>query len=309
MKRVTIAFLAVALFAGVPTAHAGDGVKALSLLPADTTIVLNINFKRLRKSSSYGDILSAAKARPDYKEGVADLKKAGIDLEKDVDTLMLGVRGDANGGDADGVVLIAEGRFNPKRLIKVLRKKNSDMKTRQHKGVKYYTLDDDGSLAILGRRVILAENKRMPSVIDLHKGRGSSVAGDRGFRKLRARIDTAKDVWFVAEIPKSKRAGFGVPMAENIEAFSGSLDLRRGLGVRLRISSTDAASANQLVAMVKMGLSMAGSDQTAKSMGLDKIAQKAVVITDEADMVLKLDLTKAEAAKLKTIAEMAGGAM
>lgn len=309
MKRLAIA-LSVALgLLAAPPAHAGDGIKALSLLPADTTIVLAINFKRLRRSSSYANILAAAQARDSYKEGVADLKRAGIDIERDVDTLMLGVRG--AGGDADGVVLIAEGRFRPAKLIKVLREKNSDMQTRTHRGVRYYTIDNEGSLAILGRRVVLAENARMPAVIDLHvtKGRGKSVAGDREFRKLRARIDTGKDVWFVAELPKAGRAGFGVPMAENIEAFSGSLDLRRGFGLRLRISATDAASANQLVAMVKMGLGMASSNPKAQNMGLDAIAKKAVVVSDEADLVLRLDLTEAEAAKLKGIAEMAGGAM
>ena len=305
MTRLSIlAALGLALVAG--PAHAGDGVKALTLLPEDTTIVLNINFKRLRQSSSYADILAAAQARPDYKESAADLKKAGIDIEKDVDTLMLGVRGDG-GGDADGVVVIAEGRFRPARLIKALREKKSEV--RRHNGVKYYTLDNDGSLVILGRRVILAENDRMPAVIDLHKGRGKSVVGSSGFKKLRSRIDTGKDVWFVAEVPKSKRAGFGMPMAENIEAFSGSLDLRSGLGLRLRISATDTSTANELVTMVKMGLGMASSDKTAQSMGLDKIAQKAVVITDEADLVLKLDLTRAEAARLKGLAEMASGAM
>ena len=308
MKQLTIAAVVAALFALSPAAHAGDGWAAAGLMPADTSAIVNINFKRLRGSSVYSDILDTAKARESYKEGVADLKKAGIDLEKDVDTLLLGVRTGA-GGSGDGVVLVAEGRFSPARLLRVLRKKNSDMKTRRHKGVKYYELKDEGSIAILGRRVVLAENARMPSVIDLYKGRGKGITSKRVFKKLAAKIDRKKDVWFAMEIPKSQRAGFGMPAAENIEAVSGNLDLRSGLGVHLRVTSTDNANAKQLTAMVKMGLTMAESNDEAKKMGLDSVAKKSVVITDERDTVFKVDLNKAEAAKLKGVVEMAGGSM
>jgi hypothetical protein len=281
---------------------------AARLLPSDTTMVMTINFKRLRRSPVYSDILAAAQARESYKEGAADLKKAGIDIEKDVDTLVLGARA-GSAGTTDGVVLVAEGRFSAPRLLKVLRKKNADMKTRKHAGVSYYQLENEGSIAILGRRVVLAENARMPSVIDLFKRKGSAVTTSRAFKRLSSKIDKAKDIWFVVEVPKDKSAGFGLPGAENIQAFSGSLDLRKGLGVRIRITATDNANAKQLTNMVKMGIGMAGNDQSAQAMGLDVLAQKLVVVTDERDTVMSLDLTRAEAAKLKTVVEMAGGAM
>lgn len=308
MKRISIAVVALLSLTLLPAAHAGNGLGAATLLPSDTTMVLNVNFKRLRKSPVYSDIIAAAQARDDYKKGAADLKKAGIDLEKDVDTLVIGARANSAGG-GDGVVLVAEGRFNARRLLRVLRKKNPDMKKRRHAGVSYYELEKEGSIAILGRRVIIAENARMSSVIDLHKGKGKAVTRRRAFKKLSSKIDKAKDVWFVAEVPKNKGAGFGMPGAEKIEAVSGSLDLRSGLGIRLRVTSENNENAEQLSAMVKMGLGMASSNPTAKQMGLDVVAAKMVVITDERDTVMKVDLTRAEAAKLKSAVEMAGGAM
>jgi hypothetical protein len=308
MKSLPIAAAVAALLALAPIAHAGDGLAAAKLLPADSTMVLNINFKRLRRSPVYKDILAAAEGREGYKKGAADLKKAGIDIEKDVDTLVLGAKTGA-GGQGDGFVVVVEGRFSASRLLKVLRTKNADMKTRKHAGVSYYELKEEGSIAILGKRVVLAENTRMPSVIDLFKGKGSAITDERSFKRLTAKIDRAKDIWFVGEVPKNKGAGFGMPGAENIEAVSGSLDLRAGLGVRLRITSSDNSSASQLSAMINMGKGLAAGDKTAQSMGLDVVAQKMVVITDERDTIMKVDLTRAEAAKLKSLVEMAGGAM
>lgn len=307
MKRLSAAAV-LAVLAVAPAAHAGNGLGAAKLLPADTTMVLNINFKRLRGSPVYSDIIAAVRARDDYKKGAADLKAAGINLEKDVDTLVLGARSNA-AGSGDGVVLVAEGRFNAKKLVKVLRAKNADMKKRNHAGVAYYELADEGSIAILGNRVVLAENDRIPSVIDLFKGKGKAVTGRGAFKKLSSKIDKAKDIWFVAEVPAQKSAGFGVPGMDGIEAVSGSLDLGSGLGVRLRVTSDTASKAAQLSATVKMGLGMASGNPQAKQMGLDVIAQKMVVVTDERDTIMKVDLTKAEAAKLKSAVEMAAGSM
>lgn len=307
--RTGIATLSAALVLSLaPRAHAGDGVKAATLLPADTDVVLGINIKRLRKSAAFDDIIKMARERPDYQKGFGELKKAGINIERDLDTVLLGVRYGANGSDPDGVVLVAEGRFHPKRLIRVLRKKNSDMKTLRHAGVSYYTLDADGSLAILGRRVILAENDRMRDVIDLFKGRGKSLATSTRFKGILSRTDTGRDLWFTAEMPKNQKGGFGVPMAEQLESFSGSLDLRRGLGIRFRIATKDATTARTIVSQFEMLKGMAASEPQVQQMGLDTVLQKSKVIADEADVAFSVDLTADEAKKLKGLVEMAGGA-
>jgi hypothetical protein len=301
--------LAAALVVFSPPAFAGNGMEALKLLPEDTNIVLNVNFKRLRGSKAYNEILSVARARDAYKSGVADLKKAGIDLERDVDTLVLGVRGQMGGGDPDGVVLVAEGRFRPARLIKLMREKNADMKSRSHAGVTYYTLDNDGSLAILGKRVILAENSRMAAVIDLFKGKGPSLATTRAFKGLISKTDTGKDLWFVAELPKDKGGGFGVPMGESLRSFTGSLDLRKGLGIALRMGTTDTNTARTMVSQFEMLRGMAANEEQVKKLGLDTVIQKARVVADETDVLFRVDLTPAEARRLSGLAEMAGGAM
>lgn len=309
LRAAHLAVLAVALVSSLATrAHAGTGVDAAALLPADTDVVLSINVKRLRKSAAFDDILKLARERDDYKKGFGELKKAGINLERDIDTLMLGVRYGTAGADPDGVVLVAEGRFRAKRLVRLLRKKNADMKTEHHAGVTYYTLDSDGSLAILGRRVILAENNRIRDVINLFKGKGDSLGKNKHFKQMLSKTDTGRDLWFTAQMPKDKGGGFGVPMADQLESFTGSLDLRRGLGIRFRIATKSASTAKTLVSQFEMLKSMAVSEPQMKQLGLDAVIQKSTVVADESDVAFAVDLTAAEAKKLKGIVDMAKGA-
>ena len=310
MKKAVFTALAFGLLvSSSPSAIAGDGVKALKLMPADTNVAINLNIKRLRGGKAYAEILAQIRQNADFKDTEDALKRAGVNLKRDIDTITLGMRADGK-GDPGGVVVVTEGRFKESKIVSAMKAKNTDLKKKKHKGVTYYKLGGDGAMAFLGKKMIMAEPDRIADVIDRFKSKGrKSAAKSRVMKSMLSRTDTKKDAWFVAEIKKASSAGFGVPMASKLKSIVGSFDMIGGLSVRSRISFSDTATPKELVTQWAALRPMAANMDEVKQMGLDVVVDKIQLISDEKDVVMSLDLTAAEAEKLRGLAQAMGGAI
>ena len=308
MKTSLLALLAVGLVALPATlAEAGDGVGSLKLMPKDTNIAFNLNIKRLRSGKAYDEIIDQARMNGDFKETEAALKKAGVNLKKDVDTITLGVRADGKGEPA-GLVVIGKGRFKQGKIVAAMKAENADLKKKRHKGVTYYVFGKDGAFAFVGKDMVMAEGDQIKGVIDRYKSKGrKSAAKSKLMKGMLSRTDTKKDLWFVAEVKKNSAAG--VPMADKLRSVVGSFDMVGGLGIRVRVRFSDAKTPKELVDQFTAFRPMAAEMPEIKKMGLDTVVNKAVLVADEKDVVFKVDLTPDEAAKLRGLAESMGGAM
>ena len=142
----TVATLGSA-FATAPLALAGDGKSALPIFSADTNVVVNINIKRMRKSPAFAELLKAMQQNPDMKEAFGDMRAAGMNPEKDLDTVTIGMVAEPKSEPRD-VVVVAEGRFNQKKILAQLKKKKTEFKQKSKAGVTFFE-HEDGALRLL----------------------------------------------------------------------------------------------------------------------------------------------------------------
>ncbi len=307
MHRLAVTALAVGLFtASAAPAFAGNGVKSLKFMPRDTNVVINVNVNRLRGGKALDELLAQIRQNNDFKDTEGSLKDAGVNLKRDLDTITLGLRADGK-GDPAGMVVVAEGRFAEGKIVKAMKKKNADFKRLKHKGSVYYKFGDDGAMTFSGKTMIMAEADRITEVMNRSRSKGKkSAAKSRLIKGLLSKTDTKRDVWFIGQVLKT---GTGVPMADKLKTVSGSIDMLKGLGVVVRISFADTATPKDVVSQFSMLRGMAASNADAQRMGLDVVADKAVVVADEKDVLFTLELTAAEAEKLKGLAQTLGGAM
>ncbi len=147
----------------------------------------------------------------------------------------------------------------------------------------------------------------MNDVVARAKRKRGGAARGRVIKKLMVRVDITRDFWAVVQIKKG--AKLGMPMADKIRSVVGSVDLKVGLGIRLRTRFSDAKVAKELVSQFEGVRGMVASAPEAKKMGLDVLINKSVLIADEKDVVFSVDLAASDAKKLKGIADMMDGAM
>ncbi len=304
---IAVSAAAALTFVAAPTARAGNGKEALSLFSPNTNAVINFNVKRLQNSRGYDEILKLAETNPKTKDALKELNVTGVDLRQDIDTVTIGMVLGNSGSDPDNIVVVADGRFDQRKVIAHLKAKNKDMKQRKVGRSIVYELGADGAMVFLGKRLILADKAVMNDVIARAKRKRGGAARSRVIKKLMGRVDTTRDFWAVVQIQNG--AKMGMPMAGKIRSIVGSVDLQVGLGIRLRTRFSDAQVAKELVSQFEGVKGMVANAPEAKKMGLDVLINKSVLIADEKDVVFSVDLTASDAKKLKGMADMMDGVM
>jgi len=262
---------------GLATTRAADP----KYLPNDTEIVFTVNIKQIVESElakKYKDQINQFKmmleqAIPGDNQALQYLKKAGIDIYKDVHGVTVAMP--ASVKPEDGFVLV-EGNFDSDKFHEAAEeaaKEFSDaLKITRAGANKVLEITPPGenqrlfaSLASKNLVIVTGTKEAMTEAL----GRASGAKRNNLKKVFRSLLDTTtskQSLSFVAtgsaiatlmeNVPEGQRkqAEVGINALKNIDGFSGAVTFTKDIQFMLGINSKDAAAAKNLAEQTQKGL-------------------------------------------------------
>ena len=241
-----------------PSGAAIAGADDLSLIPADSDIVLGLNFSQLQQSALWKQF--SPKLMEKAASGLAEFKAAcGFDPMEKIKNVSMGMKNidDKGGKTPDGVVVI-HGLDKTQSMACIDKakaeaaKKGSDI-TRD--GDVFTVKDKGGQLTAW----TFVSNDKLVGVLGPSASKDTVLAATKGttglstsqtFVKMYSQINTKESLWFFVNgnapfMAKAAQAGV------KPKAVYGSLNITDGLTLDLRIKLGSPDEATQLVNMMK----------------------------------------------------------
>jgi hypothetical protein len=141
-------------------------------------------------------------------EGERLLLEAGIRPTQDVDTIVVATSPRTTHGSEPNVLVIAEGRFQPERLIAAIVargavRKGAYVSLPESKG-------EDGAVAFLSSSLAIAGNERsVLNALAAHANGGTGFTTRGALAMDLARIDHAATAWAIIDVPRAARLAKG----------------------------------------------------------------------------------------------------
>lgn len=204
----TLAVLAAVAILALPALAADE---ALNLVPANAVTVGMVKLAEMRASPLSAMLFQHTDRMSTDGEAEKFLLEAGLSPTKDVDVLVVATSPRTTLGSEADVLVIAEGRFQPERLVNALVargavKKNGYLMLPEGKGGK----DEHGAVAFLSPSLSVAGTER--AVVAAIEAR---AAGGTGFRSRGAlgldlaRIDDKATAWALVDVTRAARLAKG----------------------------------------------------------------------------------------------------
>ncbi|HSD86366.1 MAG TPA: hypothetical protein VLB44_02590 [Kofleriaceae bacterium] len=282
----------------LPSVAAGDD---LSLLPANSEMVLGLNFAQLQQSALWKQF--APKLMEKMESGLAEFKAAcGFDPMEAIKSVSMGLSG-VGKDQPDGAIVI-HGLDKAKSMACLDKakaeaaKKGTEitvdgdvfmMKDKGGSSTAWTFVNNDTMLGVVGP----AATK--DTLLAAAKG-GSSLKNSQTFTEMYSKINTKESLWILVNgnapfMAKAAQAGV------KPKAVFGSVNVTDGLTVDLRIRLGSADEATQLVNMMK------GQTQSPQ---VKQMFDKLDVTSDGADAKIAVAMSNA---KLQQLIGMVGGMM
>jgi hypothetical protein len=198
-----------------------SGPDELSYLPSDAKVVAFANVREIMDSELHQKLRAMA---PRNDNGLARFEEeTGVDVTRDVDSVLAALSGDAVGGDASAgadtgtagpsqghPLVVARGRFDTTRIEGLVRSKGGTVE--DYKGVRLLTVAApggtmDGALAFVEPGVIaMGAAAAVRRAIDAHSGASASAAGNSELVRLVKGAENG-NAWVVARFDALSSAG------------------------------------------------------------------------------------------------------
>ncbi|ACY14414.1 hypothetical protein [Haliangium ochraceum] len=286
-----------------PPAEAGDGQRALSVLPRNTSLIITWNLARSRSSPIGGefvDILADDKVIGGTVQRLR--KRMKLAWERDIDTVVFAMATEVS--FSGQISLLIEGRFTPQMLASAAQKERG-FRGLIHRGVDYYQVGGT-EVAYLDGFWVTTRRGRMPRIIDIARAQGASAKRNRALMSLLSSVPMSKDMWCAMVAPKRMREEVSRETGTwSLHGLTASVDFRRRMRVRMRA----ALSKRDDVVSLGTWLKTKGPNQASvKAMGLSGALRKATVSRRENSLELVLDVPEGAYATLeKHLRELAAG--
>ena len=286
---------------GAPSGAMIAGADDLSLLPADSEMVMGLNFAQLQQSALWKQF--SPKLMEKAASGLAEFKAAcGFDPMEKIKTVSLGMKG-LGGNTPDGAVVIhgldkAQSMACLDKAKAEAAKKGSEItvdgdvftvKAKSGETTAWTFVDGDTLLGVLG------PTASKDTVIAAAKGT-SALKTSQTFVEMYSKINTKESMWLLingnaAFMQKAAQAGV------KPKAVFGSINVTDGLTVDMRIRLATADEAKQLVTM------MQGQTNNAQ---VKQMFDKLDVTADGTDAKIAVAMSNQ---KLQQLVGMVGGMM
>ncbi|HKB79741.1 MAG TPA: hypothetical protein VKH35_08500 [Thermoanaerobaculia bacterium] len=186
------------------------GTDALSLVPNDAVTVGVVRLADMR-SSPLSSMLFEQTDKVSANGDAADfLRQAGLQPSRDIDVLMVATTLRSNLGHNGDVIIAADGRFEPGRLIQALVDRGAVRKTTPNGS--YYLIpkdadeDHNGAAAFPDSHLVLVGSE--PAVIAAMNARaagGTSFFSASGLGRESVKIDPRATAWALVDVTRAQR--------------------------------------------------------------------------------------------------------
>ncbi len=273
----------------------------LGMVPEGPVMLMAFNFQQFAGLDFFNKTVKedwqknakAGKAFKDYQDFV---QKTGIDLQKDVYSVVGAIYGTL-GGDNPEAVGIVNLKYDPDKLLAVLKANQVISAEEKYGDLTLYTLKDEDAakakdmrLAFLNKsNIAIGSPLQVKQAIDLSLKKGNSVLKTAALMKYVDKMDKNVMFWMaVGSIPekmKSAPAGGMMPVdLSKAEAFTAFVDYKnKTFSGELRLISQNEAGNKQIADMLN-GLKSLGAMGASKEPELGQLLN-SILLSSAADHV------------------------
>ncbi len=317
-RSIKVRYVALALVAGLGLAGCGKGcgkqgagkAESLSLIPADSNVVVGMNWKKVQESPMGAKLMAGvpAEAQP---------------FLKDVDGLVIGLKVQGMERDAKEFVGIVCGKLDSAAMIKQMgdqaQKTGTTLQTQDYEGVKIYSTAKDAGfgVALLDGQAVFGKIETVKKALDLAKKKGDAIEKNKAVMDLINGVDKGKMLWAVATIPEgvipagAGGGGMGNPMGalNSVKALDLALDYNQNLVLDLGVLTGTKEDAQQMMTMANSYKTLFGASVASKSPELGKILGALSIDAKENKVILALKLDQATVEDLAKKAQAGAAGM
>jgi hypothetical protein len=271
----------------------------LSMVPDGPVMLMAFDFKQFAAlelfdkmiKKDWQDNAKVSKAFKDYPDFVA---KTGIDLQKDVYSVVGALYGGFDSENPDGIGIVNL-KYDPDKLLAVFRENQVFTAEEKYRDLNIYTLKNEDSrkdtrLAFLNKsNIIFGTPLQVKKAIDLNLDKSKSVLQTASLMKYVDKLDKSSMLWLaVGTIPeKIKNAPAGGMMPVDLskaEAFIGHLDYKgKTFSGEFQLISHNEQGNKQIVDMLN-GLKALGAMGSAKEPELGQLLN-GIQLSSAADCI------------------------
>jgi hypothetical protein len=251
----------VAVYSGGLTALRTQNPSEFAYIPADATAVAYADVRHIM-DSEFRQRLRAALPEDKAKAKDAFLTETGIDIERDIDTVIAGLTPQAMAGG--GPVVLLRGRFDASRVEQAAVKHGAT--TEEYKGKRLLRApeghgDSQTGIAILESGLVaLGPIDRIKQSIDSAERR-ESITSNVELMKLITEVDRSSDAWVAGRLENMPgHQGWPDAVKDQLGAvqwFALSAGVDRAVTAKLRAEARDVKAADDLRGVVNGAISMA----------------------------------------------------
>lgn len=326
---LTVTLMLVSLFAivgcGGDKAAGGGGSSALfSLLPAEASGVISVNFKKMAGMDFFDKMIKEAEAKPEAAEGPFKnyqdfVDKTGIDPKKDIFAIAAGITGKIAPGSDTAVVAVVEMNVDQSKVLSIMKEKGAKYAEETYKDIAVYTFKDtkgkDQAFAFVKENIVgFGEPAMLKKVIELSKGEGKSVLDNKKLMEQMKKLKSSSIMTFAMEFPVEQKklhdGGMFKADLSKAEALLAEVDFSSGTWEGKLVLASDNPEGNeQLVTTINSmkGMAAIGGPEVAE------LVKNIDIIAKPDSIVLKFSISEELAKKLQEMANkkkgMGGGMM
>lgn len=234
----------------------------LSLLPADSEVVVGVNFAQITQSALWKQFIEPLRAQKKLGKLDEFVAKCGYDPTTALKSLSLGFKG-TDGSKPDGVIVVHG--LDKTKTTECFEKSKAEMAQEGtevvHEGDVTLLKNKDGENAALTfvndstAVVVVGANATAPGIKTVVAG-GSALKTSAAFVEMHSKVKTADSVWFLIN---GKALDKAAAIGAKPKAIFGSVNVTDGLALDTKIKLETADAASQLATQFKEKSAMAAS--------------------------------------------------
>lgn len=236
MKRITaislvlclalFSFMACKKDAGAPKAGTAKAVDILNLIPVD---VQGVFFVDVNKAMSTEFANKMIKDDENYQKYLEFVEKSGIDPQKDIYYVALGIAGDLEGEDQEGVAVVNM-KYDPETILGLIKEKaaeeGQEIQEEQYEGHTVYRMWEEGKpveLSFIDESNIVAGNGiHVKSVLDVLNKKKDNVFKNEALSTIMDKTNKDAMLWGAILLPAEtmEKAASSNPMMGALKSIS-----------------------------------------------------------------------------------------
>lgn len=316
MKKIIVLVLALAVAlilltscgkkAGTVT---GEGL--LAYLPQSSNGVVVLDMNRIMNTDAANKAIKEDKAFQKYQEFV---QKTGIDPQKDLHFIAVGLTGDMMSKTAEPAVIVSMNYKKDDLLAKIKAEAKAEIQETTYNGVTLYTVPEEQGkkqayVAFLDASLIAGGSETsLKSIIDVYQKKSESALKNEALSAILKGVRKDAMAWCAFSIPGEvmEQAVSGNPMMANLKGLYGLTMLfdykNKALIAEIKGLNKDEAKNKEIATMLD-GLKAMGAMASTKEPSLGELLDKIMISSGPNDITISADIPEDLLNKLKAKAE------